>query len=90
MAGLGFELAPKFGDHAGHTGATNDFYFGGLDQYRMAANSAHSQSLNPPKQSMRSDDVDFQRGELEWGAHNIYFDQYSWDLKWKEAALPRP
>src|SRR2546430_10087540 len=33
--------------------------------YRMAANSDHNQTLKPPKQSMRSDDVDFQRGELE-------------------------
>jgi transglutaminase-like putative cysteine protease len=61
-----------------------DFYFGGMDQYRMAANSNHSQSLTPPKQSMRSDTVDFQRGELEYGAHNIYFDQYSYELTYKE------
>ena len=66
-----------------------DFYFGGLDQYRMAANSDHNQTLKPPKQSMRSDDVDFQRGELEWNEHNIYFDQYSWKLDWKELKLPR-
>jgi len=68
-----------------------DFYFGGLDQYRMAANSDHNQALNPGKRSMRSDDVDFQRGELESGDRNIYFDQYSWDLKWREikqAATP--
>jgi transglutaminase-like putative cysteine protease len=65
-----------------------DFYFGGLDQYRIAANSDHNQVLNPPKQSMRSDDVDFQRGELEWGNHNIYFDQYSYKLKLKEVKLP--
>ena len=39
--------------------------------------------------SMRSDDVDFQRGELEWGDHNIYFDQYSWSLKWKELPLKK-
>ncbi len=65
-----------------------DFYFGGLDQYRMAANSDHSQTLTPPKQSMRSDDVDFQRGELEWSGHNIYFDQYSWELKYEEIGLP--
>ena len=32
-----------------------DFYFGGLDQYRMAANSDHNQALKPPKQSMRSE-----------------------------------
>lgn len=66
-----------------------DFYFGGLDQYRMIANSDHSQTLNPPKQSMRSDNVDFQRGELEWDHHNIYFDQYSYQFKIKEVKLPR-
>jgi transglutaminase-like putative cysteine protease len=64
-----------------------DFYFGGLDQYRMAANSDHSQRLKPAKKSMRSDDVDFQRGELEWGSHNIYFDKYSWELTWHELPL---
>ena len=57
-----------------------DFYFGGLDQWRMAANSDHSQALTPPKQSLRSDTVDFQRGELERGTNNIYFDQYSYKL----------
>jgi len=65
-----------------------DFYFGGLDQYRMAANSDHNQQLSPPKQSMRSDDVDFQRGELEWGGHNIWFDQYSYKLEYKEVKVP--
>lgn len=66
-----------------------DFYFGGLDQYRMIANSDHNQQFDPPKQSMRSDDVDFQRGELEAGGHNIYFDQYSYELKVKEIK-PQP
>ena len=61
-----------------------DFYFGGLDQYRMAANSDHSQTLTPPKNSSRSDDVDFQRGELEYDNTNIYFDQYSYSLIWTE------
>jgi transglutaminase-like putative cysteine protease len=65
-----------------------DFYFGGLDQYRMIANSDHNQTLTPPKQTMRSDNVDFQRGELEWGHHNIYFDHFSYDLKAKELRLP--
>jgi transglutaminase-like putative cysteine protease len=61
-----------------------DFYFGGLDWYRMIANSDHNQNLTPPKKTMRSDDVDFQRGELETDNHNIYFDQYSWTLNWNE------
>ncbi|MGI8965909.1 MAG: transglutaminase-like domain-containing protein, partial [Limisphaerales bacterium] len=49
-----------------------DFYFGGLDQYRMIANSDHNQTLQPPKKTWRSDDVDFQRGELESRETNIY------------------
>jgi hypothetical protein len=64
-------------------------YFGGLDQWRMAANSDHNQELSPPKKTLRSDTVDFQRGELEWGAHNLYFDQYDYELDVKEVKLPR-
>jgi transglutaminase-like putative cysteine protease len=52
-----------------------DFYFGGLDQYRMAANAGHCLELTPEKRSCRSDNVDFQRGEAEWEAGNIYFDR---------------
>jgi transglutaminase-like putative cysteine protease len=61
-----------------------DFYFGGLDPYRMAANSDHSQTLQPAKRSARSDDVDFQRGELETGDTNIYFDKYTYHLEVEE------
>ncbi len=61
-----------------------DFYFGGLDQYRMAANNDHSQSLSPPKRSMRSDNVDFQRGEVEYGGTNVYFDKYTYSLSVEE------
>jgi transglutaminase-like putative cysteine protease len=64
-----------------------DFYFGGLDQYRMSANSDHSQALRPPKHTMRSDDVDFQRGELEYGDKNLYFDKFSYSLTMKEVPL---
>ena len=62
----------------------HDFYFGGLDYFRMAANGDHSQRLVPPNQTLRSDDVDFQRGELEWRGGNIYFDKYSYDLNVQE------
>lgn len=58
-----------------------DFYFGGLDQHRMAANSDHCQQLDPPKRSLRSDTVDFQRGELEWADRNLYFDNFSYTLQ---------
>ena len=63
-----------------------DFYFGGLDQYRIAVNSEHCQQLAPVKRSMRSDNVDFQRGEVEFGSTNIYFDQFNYDLIPKEIA----
>ena len=56
----------------------------------MVANSDHSQTLTPPKRSMRSDNVDFQRGELECGDKNIYFDQYSYNLSAEGSeAVPR-
>ena len=66
-----------------------DFYFGGLDYHRMAANSDHNENLTPAKNSFRSDTVDFQRGELEWGTNNIYFNQYDYQLDVKEVKLPR-
>lgn len=65
-----------------------DFYFGGLDQYRMAANSDHNQTLDPPKESFRSDNVDFQRGEMEHGGKNIYFGHFSYSLHYKELTSP--
>jgi hypothetical protein len=61
-----------------------DFYFGGLDQYRMAANSDHCQELTPAKRTSRCDTVDFQRGEVEYGNHNISAGQFSYDLTVKE------
>lgn len=58
-----------------------DFFFGNLDQFRMAANCDHQAELYPPKQSFRSDDVDFQRAELECDGQNLYFDQFDYDLE---------
>jgi transglutaminase-like putative cysteine protease len=66
----------------------HDFYFGGLDYYRMAANGDHSQPLDPPKQTLRSDDVDFQRGEVECGQRNIYFNNYSYNMHVQEFGCP--
>ena len=59
----------------------HDFYFGSLDFYRMAANSDHSQALHPEKNAPRSDDVDFQRGELEYRDNNIYLDKFNYSLR---------
>ncbi|GAB4324923.1 MAG: transglutaminase domain-containing protein [Candidatus Sumerlaeia bacterium] len=66
-----------------------DFYFGGMDAYRLVVNRDHGFPHFPPKRDWRSDTVDFQRGELETaGGKNIYFDQFSYRLTVEE--LPPP
>ncbi|MCA8952341.1 MAG: phosphodiester glycosidase family protein, partial [Planctomycetes bacterium] len=59
-----------------------DFAFGSLDTFRLVVNRDHARPLVPPKRSPRSDDVDFQRGEVEWGtpARNVYYGQFSCSL----------
>ncbi|MDR0540652.1 MAG: transglutaminase domain-containing protein [Dysgonamonadaceae bacterium] len=56
------------------------FYSNGMDAYRWIVNSDFSQPLFPNKTFLRGDDVDFQRGELEWRGGNIYYDQWNWDF----------
>jgi len=57
------------------------FYTNGIDAYRWIVNSDFSQPLFPNKIFLRSDNVDFQRGELEWRGGNIYYDQWKWNLE---------
>jgi len=58
--------------------ATDDqvryFYSNGIDAYRWIVNSDYSQPLYPAKIFPRSDNVDFQRGELEWKGGNLFYD----------------
>jgi len=60
-----------------------DFAFGNLDTFRLVINRDHGRPLVPAKGSPRSDDVDFQRGEVEWGtpARNVYFDRFRYALE---------
>lgn len=60
-----------------------DFYFGGLDAYRIVFNDGFSQPLVPAKQHFRSDTVDSQRGEAEWRGGNLYFDQWDYHFDWQ-------
>lgn len=58
-----------------------DFFFGGLDAYRLTVNRQHGFPHHPPKKDFRSDDVDFQRGELETaGGRNIYFSDFNYNM----------
>jgi hypothetical protein len=57
------------------------FYTQGLDPFRLIINEDFSRELYPPKQFLRSETVDFQRGELEWKEGNLYFDQWDYTIK---------
>ncbi|OTN86565.1 hypothetical protein A5819_003415 [Enterococcus sp. 7E2_DIV0204] len=43
-----------------------NYYFGNLDIFRMPANSEIQMDFNPPKQFLRADPIDNQRGEFEY------------------------
>jgi len=58
-----------------------DFYFCGIDHFRMVANKGQNQTLYPPKNSFRSETVDFQRGEIECENTNLYFGEFNYEMK---------
>lgn len=66
--------------------ALADFYFGGLDAYRIAFNDDYGRDFVPAKQYERSETVDSQRGEVEWDGGNLYFDQ--WDYGFDAQVVP--
>jgi transglutaminase-like putative cysteine protease len=59
------------------------FYLGGMDNFRIAFNDDFSRDFVPPKRFFRSDDVDSQRGEVEWEGGNLYYDKWNYDFSWK-------
>lgn len=61
--------------------ATRYFFLGGIDGWRMIVNSDFGMPLYPAKKFMRSETVDFQRGEVEWRGGNLYFDKWNWHLE---------
>jgi len=58
----------------------NDFYFGNLSPYRFIVNHGQGKPHIPTKRFFRSDNVDFQRGEVETQNENLYFGRFSYDL----------
>ena len=54
------------------------FFLGGIEPYRMVVNNGFAEELSPKKKFPRSDNVDFQRGEVEWDYGNLYFNQWSY------------
>ena len=60
------------------------FYLHGMDSYRLIFNDGISKDFVPPKEHFRSETVDSQRGEVEWRGGNLYFDQWDWNMEWRE------
>lgn len=60
---------------------TREFYISGLDSYRFIVNDGISGRLYPEKKFMRSEPYDFQRGEVEWGGGNLYFDKWNYNME---------
>ena len=56
------------------------FYLGSLDAYRLIVNTEEGRELDPPKRFVRSDTVDFQRGEVETREDNLYYDRFDYAL----------
>ena len=57
-----------------------DFLCGRMDPYRWIVNLDFGRPLEPNKISFRSEPNDFQRGEVEIDGHNLYFDEWTWNI----------
>jgi transglutaminase-like putative cysteine protease len=55
-----------------------NYFFGGIDAYRMIVNVDYGAALDPPKESLRSEPADFQRGEVEADGRNLYFNEWNY------------
>ena len=75
---------PSYGLQESEDPRIREFFFGHMDSYRCIANLDYGCPLVPPKESLRSEPVDFQRGEVEVDGENLYFDEwdYSFDVEW--------
>ena len=71
----------SFGLQQSENRRIRDFYISGIDSYRLIINDAISAPLFPAKQFMRSEPVDFQRGEVESTHGNLYFDQWKYSMQ---------
>lgn len=80
---------PSYGRKRHPDPRVRDFYFGHLDGYRMIVNTDYGAPLVPPKQSLRSEPLDFQRGEVELDGRNLYFDEWDYDARFEHSPLGR-
>ncbi len=58
-----------------------NYFISGIDSYRLIVNNGIAGPLYPPKQYLRSEPYDFQRGEVEWRGGNLYFNKWDYNMK---------
>jgi len=79
--GIGWvPLDMSFGLQATDQHALRYFYMSGIDAYRLIVNDEISAPFIPKKEYMRSEPIDFQRGEVEWKGNNLYFDKWTYHM----------
>lgn len=68
----------SFGGSAFRDGdeSRRQFYFGNLDPFRMPANSDFQEEFIPPKNYLRADPYDNQRGEVEFEEKGLHFNEF--------------
>ncbi|MEG0379058.1 MAG: transglutaminase-like domain-containing protein, partial [Eubacterium sp.] len=73
----------SFGGSAYRLGAENrwNFYFGNLECFRMSANSEFQFDFDPPKDLLRADPYDNQRGEIEYEDRRLSFLDFEVDCQ---------
>ncbi|MEF9918389.1 MAG: transglutaminase-like domain-containing protein, partial [Eubacterium sp.] len=71
----------SFGGSAYRNGAEKrwNFYFGNLEPFRMSANSEFQLDFDPPKDQLRADPYDNQRGEVEYDGERLNFTHFDAD-----------
>jgi transglutaminase-like putative cysteine protease len=69
---------PSYGYRTSDNPDVKQFYLGHMDAYRIIINLDYGRELNPPKDALRSEPADFQRGEVEVDGVNLYFDDWKW------------
>lgn len=80
--GIGWvPLDMSFGRQQSSNYALRYFYMSGMDAYRLIVNDKISAEFSPQKTFLRSETVDFQRGEVESETENLYFDKWNYNME---------
>ncbi|MBP7935325.1 MAG: transglutaminase family protein [Phycisphaerae bacterium] len=64
-----------------------EFYCGHQDAFRLIVNLDYGCPLQPAKKDLRSEPLDFQRGEVEIDGRNLYFDEWSYKFDFDQAPV---